>query len=179
MGTRNLTMVIDQQGETKIAQYGQWDGYPSGVGVGVLEFLKNETLFGKLKSNLHKVRFLDSHGKDKDFAESYDKNAPEWSNEPDNRTQEQKRWFKTYITRDLAEEILINVANSEDEEIILIDHQSTAKKGGWVEWSYIINLKENTFGVYTHIDQPPIEVYKLDALPSEKEFLKLEECEED
>ena len=41
MGTRNLTMVINQKGEKKVAQYGQWDGYPSGVGVSVLNFLKN------------------------------------------------------------------------------------------------------------------------------------------
>lgn len=27
MGTRNLTMLISD-GETKVAQYGQWDGYP-------------------------------------------------------------------------------------------------------------------------------------------------------
>lgn len=41
MGTRNLTIVIDKQGALKVAQYGQWDGYPSGQGAVVLEFAKN------------------------------------------------------------------------------------------------------------------------------------------
>jgi len=40
MGTRNLTCVV-KDGEYKIAQYCQWDGYPSGNGVEILEFLKN------------------------------------------------------------------------------------------------------------------------------------------
>ncbi len=53
MGTRNLTMVINQEGEKKVAQYGQWDGYPSVVGLGVLNFLKNKELFDKFKSNLY------------------------------------------------------------------------------------------------------------------------------
>ncbi len=172
MGTRNLTMVIDHEGETKVAQYGQWDGYPSGVGAGVLEFIKNKGLMEKLIANLSKVRFLESEGKDKEFTESYEKNSPEFMSSIDNRTQAQKEWFEKYITRDLAEDILINIANSEDEEIILIDRTSSGKVDGWVEWSYVINLKENTLGVYGHIDQPPIKVYKLDKLPTEKKFLK-------
>lgn len=171
MGTRNLTMVINQEGEKKIAQYGQWDGYPSGVGAGVLGFLKNDELFEKLKSNLSKVRFLDEEGRDKEFIESYNKNCPEWSNEPDNRTEEQKSWFITYCHRDLAESILTNVANSEDEEILLFDRENTAKGDGSVEWSYIINLQENTLGVYGHIDCPPIKVYSLDNLPEESVFV--------
>ena len=59
MGTRNLTMVINQEGEKKVTQYGQWDGYPSGVGVRVLKFLKNKEVFDKFKANLSKVRFLE------------------------------------------------------------------------------------------------------------------------
>lgn len=179
MGTRNLTMVIDQAGETKVAQYGQWDGYPSGVGASILAFLQDKELFEKFKTNLSKVRFLDAEGKDKEFTESYDKNAPKWSNEPDNRTEEQKRWFSTYGTRDLADEVLTNIANSDDTEIILINQENTAKGDGWVEYSYIINLQENTFGIYGHIDQPPMKVYSLSELPEEKIFIaELEGVEE-
>jgi hypothetical protein len=39
MGTRNLTRVICD-GKTKVAQYGQWDGYPEGQGKTVLNFLR-------------------------------------------------------------------------------------------------------------------------------------------
>ena len=171
MGTRNLTMVIDHKGKTKIAQYGQWDGYPSGVGVNVLSFIKDENLFDKLKSNLHKVRFLDEEGIDKDFFDSYNKNAPEYSNQPDNRTDEQKRWFSTYCNRDLAEEVLTNVAKSNDNEILLVNREETAKGDGWVEYSYVINLKENTFSVYNHIDEEPIKVYNLNDLPERDTFI--------
>jgi hypothetical protein len=41
MGTRNLTAVYFK-GEFRIAQYGQWDGYISGSGWGILEFLKEK-----------------------------------------------------------------------------------------------------------------------------------------
>jgi len=43
MGTRNLTMVISN-GKTKVAQYGQWDGYPSGQGAAILNFFKKADL---------------------------------------------------------------------------------------------------------------------------------------
>ena len=179
MGTRNLTMVIDQVGETKVAQYGQWDGYPSGVGASILKLLKNKEQVEKLKSKLSKTRFLDEDGIDKEFIESYNKNAPQWSNQPDNRTDEQKKWFDRYCTRDLAEEVLVNIINSDDEEIILINRENSAKTDGWVEYSYIINFKENSFGVYGHIDQPPIKIFSLDNLPEEDVFIKeIEEIEE-
>lgn len=173
MGTRSLTMVIDQKGTKKVAQYGQWDGYPSGVGSGVLDFLKDKELFKKFKSKLSNVRFLDEKGKDKAFIESYNENAPKWSNEPDNRTEEQKRWFDTYCTRNLAHKVLINIANAgKDAEIILIDSEDTAKGDGWVEYSYVINLKKNTLSVHGHVDCKPMKVYKLNNLPKKSEFIK-------
>jgi hypothetical protein len=172
MGTRNLTMVINESGETKVAQYGQWDGYPSCVGVNVLTFLSNKSLFNKFKSKLSRVRFLDYEGVDKDFIESYEKNAPEWSNDPDNRTYEQKRWFSTYMHRDLAEEVLTNIANSEDETIIIDNSEETAKgSDSCIEWSYVIDLQKEQFIIYNRLDDPPLKTYKLSDLPSEELFL--------
>ena len=39
MGTRNLT-IVKLKGKTKVAQYGQWDGYPTGQGQKIVDFLK-------------------------------------------------------------------------------------------------------------------------------------------
>jgi hypothetical protein len=171
MGTRNLTMVIDQEGTKKVAQYGQWDGYPSGVGADILKFLKDKQSFDKLKANLKKVRFLEAEGRDKEFIERYDANAPEWSNQPDKRTDEQKRWFSTYCTRDLSAKLLTNIAESNDSEIILLDREETGKSGGAVEYSYLIDLSKNTFEAYNHIDSPALKVYSLDELPDEDVFI--------
>lgn len=43
MGTRNSTLV-KLNGEYKIAQYGQWDGYPTGAGQTIADFLKTVDL---------------------------------------------------------------------------------------------------------------------------------------
>ena len=40
MGTRNITSVI-LNGEQKVCQYCQWDGYPTWAGARILEFLKD------------------------------------------------------------------------------------------------------------------------------------------
>jgi hypothetical protein len=55
MGTRNLTKVIDRDGVVKVAQYGQWDGYPSGQGVTALYHAENHRL---IESKLPKLHFL-------------------------------------------------------------------------------------------------------------------------
>ena len=162
MGTRNLTMVIDQNGITKVAQYGQWDGYPSGVGADILEFLHNKELFEKFKANLSKVRFLDSQVVDKAFCVQFD-------NE-ETRTSEQNEWYDKFIHRDLAAKVLENIAKSELPEIILIDKSNT--DAVWIEWSYSINLKENTFSVFDgKPNDEPFKVYSLDNLPNENAFV--------
>ena len=105
MGTRNLTMVVDKTGETKIAQYGQWDGYPFGQGLTVLHFLSDKNSVDKLQEKLKLVRFLDIDV-DKDFIDAYNKNCPKWGNEADNRTEVEKKWFEKYVSRDVCAGIL-------------------------------------------------------------------------
>ena len=43
METRHLTLVY-KNGAFKVAQYGQWDGYPSGQGLTALKFLRSADL---------------------------------------------------------------------------------------------------------------------------------------
>lgn len=165
MGTRNLTMVVCD-GKMKVAQYGQWDGYPDGQGVTILNFLSNKENITKLKDKLKCVRFLEPKGKDKELVESYDKNAPVWSNDPDNRTEEQKSWFENYINRDIAGEILEKIANSERSEIILRDHSGFIKDSLFCEWAYLVDLDKNTFEVY--------EGYQKEKLPEDQRFYSVE-----
>lgn len=162
MGTRHLIAVMDD-GKYKVAQYGQWDGYPEGQGVDVLEFLSETGNIKKLKEALGKVRYLDK--RDDKFCKEYDRNAPTWSSDPDNRTPEQKRWFKSYISRDLGAKILCNIANSNDDEILLKNSIEFKDDALFCEWYYIVNFDKNTLEV------GDIE-FKLDNLPTEKEFLE-------
>jgi hypothetical protein len=55
MGTRNLTKVIDDNGLLKVAQYGQWDGYPDGQGITALGILRQ--FRNQIEARLPYVRF--------------------------------------------------------------------------------------------------------------------------
>ena len=55
MGTRNLTVVVHNQ-EVKLAQYGQYDGFPDSLGVKLLKFFSNPKNTENLKEILPKVR---------------------------------------------------------------------------------------------------------------------------
>lgn len=146
MGTRHLIAVM-KDGEYKVAQYGQWDGYPREQGLKVLKFLRNADL-EIFKKALDRTRFLDPEGKDKQFLEDYERNAPEWSDEPDNRTLEQHRWFSNYISRDLGAGILKNVLESQDEEIVLNDNIDFAGDSLFCEYAYVIDLDASKFEIY-------------------------------
>lgn len=58
MGTRHF-IGVKQNGEFKVAQYGQWDGYPSGQGANVLKFLQNVDL-KQFAEKVSKCVFIDS-----------------------------------------------------------------------------------------------------------------------
>lgn len=57
MGTRNLVAVF-VDGKYQIAQYGQWDGYPSGQGLTVLKFVRDGLDLQRFLKALENVRFV-------------------------------------------------------------------------------------------------------------------------
>lgn len=58
MGTRGITQVIDSNGQTVVAQYGQWDHYPEGQGLNILSFLtSSHNIVEQLEKALFKCYF--------------------------------------------------------------------------------------------------------------------------
>lgn len=157
MGTRNLTMVI-HNGETKIAQYGQLDGYPDGQGATCLNFLKEADLeVFKIKLNRCKFltkrketeiqNWLESIGCDNGWlnmkqAEQYNKRYP-------------------YLGSDHGAGILKEIYESTHRDnkgrtIWLQDSTSFAGDGLFCEWAYVIDLDKNTFEVYEGFGKTPL-----------------------
>lgn len=154
MGTRHL-IAVQLNEEYKVAQYGQWDGYPEGQGLDVLDFLSS-WLLPFFEEKLHRVRFLDEEVMDKEFVVSYNKNAPIWSSDQDNRTHSQRRWFENYISRDLGSDILRNIATSDDKEILLKNSIDFAGNSLFCEWGYVIDFDSRTFEIYEGYNKSPL-----------------------
>jgi hypothetical protein len=152
MGTRHLIMVVHEE-KTKIAQYGQWDGYPEGQGVTVLNFARKMKLT-KFKEALKKVRFsteADEKKVDKFLKSIGCKDG--WMNM--NQAEKYHKAFP-YLSRDIGADILNLVMNSKDEEIVLTDSTSFAADSLFCEWAYVIDLDKNQLEVYSGFNQSPV-----------------------
>lgn len=144
MGTRGLTMVIDKK-KPVIAQYGQFDHYPSGQGATALNFLLGVDL-NKFKNRLKTVRFqTEADEKEiKDFMTSIGSTDGWMNGEQANKYHEKY----PYLTRDNGARILELVYLSTDPEIVLVDQTEFAGDSLFCEWAYVIDLDKQTFEVY-------------------------------
>ena len=190
MGTRSLTCVV-LDGKFKIAQYGQFDGYPSGQGSTALSIMREIVTQNKLDRFTDKVRALtkltaDQHkqlwidvGADpnKDYVSmeignAFDAKHPELSR----RTGAEILSLVMY--RDIA-----SVQLSED-----FAHDSP-----FCEWAYVVDLDQGIFEVHKgFVTSPhskgrfasgrcegsgyyPVQLaksYKLASLPDNEDFLR-------
>lgn len=193
-------MVIHKE-ETKIAQYGQWDGYPEGNGVKILTFLRSKARVKKLTDKLKHVRFS-TEADEKKVQKFMDKMGCSngWMNM--DQANEYHEAFP-YLSRDVGADILEMVANSKDKEIVLADSTDFAGDSLFCEWAYVVDLDKRKLEVYSGFNKEPlaederfakiakaknsseyegircIKKYDLDNLPTKAEFIKeLKEKEE-
>lgn len=171
MGTRNITMVISN-GETRVAQYGQWDGYPEGQGATALRIMTdivNKGELAKFKERVDKLMWLT-----KDQEEKLEKLGDDWES------------AHPYLSRDWGAQILeavmygklhkekgyVSAACTYEFDILgLVDSTSFAGDSLFCEWGYVIDLDKNTFEVYKGFNDDS-------RLTEEDRFFSLQETKE-
>ena len=192
MGTRHLTCVV-KDGEYKVAQYGQWDGYPEGQGKTVLNFLKNEMNRELFENKISKVSFITSEENQARWVEAGAEPNSQWVS-MDVSDKHKKMYPEN--SRDTGAEILSLIQNS-DRPVKLQNDLDFAADSLFCEWCYVVDLDKNTFEVYEGFNQQPLDenerfyglnydpehrtekyypvkhviTFSLDCLPTEEEFL--------
>jgi hypothetical protein len=164
MGTRNLTKVIDKNGEIRVAQYGQWDGYPDGQGRSMLAFISEYRMLEKIEKSLVKCRFV-SEG---EMSAAYDV----YSDEP--KWEELRNDFQGYgvafpsFSRDTCTDILKVIVYS-NEEVILWDDREFENDDLMCEGVFTLNYQTKQF---TTTYQNITASFDFDKLPTIEEYLK-------
>lgn len=168
MGTRHLIAVV-RDGKFKVAQYGQWDGYPSGQGLYILRFLRSaqENGLDKFKQQIDKCRFVTGTELNEIYAPFYDAEGY-MDMEQHNRFMQSEY---SYLSRDTGAQILKHIANSDSESIALVDASDFAGDSLHCEWAYVVDLDNEIFEVYEGFnDEGPVPVQNKFAYlnPTEK-----------
>lgn len=180
MGTRHLTCVF-KDGSYKVAQYGQWDGYPSGQGNDILNFLR---------SNLDREKFFAN------LAQTYVPNDAQIAQMNARLQAGGVSLVDLYpsLSRDTGGGILELIQNT-TEPLPLFIKTNFAAESLFCEWAYVIDFDKGTFEVFEGFNKTPLaeterfygvtskegadgyqpvrhrKTYQLDALPTDDEFL--------
>lgn len=142
MGTRHLT-VVKLGGHYRVAQYGQWDGYPSGAGKTILDFLSGWDR-SKFEQKLMSSSFI-----------TYEEIAAinETIRAEGLTDAWQKRWPS--LTRDTGADILALIQNA-PEVMKLKNSLSFAADSLFCEWAYVLDLDANKLEVYKVFNKTPL-----------------------
>jgi hypothetical protein len=151
MGTRNLT-AVKIGGEYKIAQYGQWDGYPSGQGSTALQFLRYKGNRDKLKKALQHCVYVTQEEMDATMKEL---GIGEWMTMEEAAKLHQRFPF---INRDHGADVLRMVVDAAKakQPIKLQDSLDFASDSLFCEWAYVVDFDKGTFEVYKGFNTTPL-----------------------
>jgi hypothetical protein len=147
MGTRHL-IGVRLNNEWKVAQYGQWDGYPSGQGSDVLKFL-HESNLPIFREQVTKCFFLTTEELDAAYR-PYSTDGY--------MTGAQSDAFAAspygHLSRDTGAKILGVIYNAINP-VALQDNSEFLNDGLYCEWAYVIDLDRNMLQVYQGYKRSP------------------------
>lgn len=165
MGTRHAQYVINKEGERKVAQYGQWDGYPKGQGLDILHFLSTIDL-DKFNNEVSKLRVAN----DEDY-ERINKFVDEIEIKKLSRDEEKMElrsnaeWYA--LSRDCGSNLHQLVYDGKVQVVDLIDDEEAHKH---CVGFYTIDLQKKKF--IAEYRGQEFE-WSLDNLPTNDDFLKV------
>lgn len=150
MGTGNLT-IVKLDGEYKVAQYGQWDGYPGGQGLRCLSFLRLLMDPEKFKAAVRNCRFgtqEEIHAIWKKYGA--DDNGWIQCHDAENLARDYPQ-----LSRDTCARIL-HLIQDHPEGIMLQDEIKFAADGLMCEWAWVIDFDAGTFEAYKGFTKEPL-----------------------
>jgi hypothetical protein len=150
MGTRSLT-VVKKDGEYKIAKYCQWDGYPSGRGVELLEFL-SATPIDVLSAAVGRTVIMT----DGDIRECWLDCGADESGTVSRAVSEKFKKQYPMLHRDTggAEFLRLLIALSGRTGVPC--YIEFAADSLMCEWCYVIDLDEGVFDIYKGFNEQPL-----------------------
>lgn len=179
MGTRHLTCVV-KDGDYKVAQYGQWDGYYGGAGIDILSFLREK---------LNREKFLAN------LAQTFqpDDGQIETMNATLKAAGKSVAELYPSMSRDTGGDILELIQNAIEPIPLSLDTEFAADSL-FCEYAYVVDFDKNTFEVFKGFNNTPlaegerftflndkakgeyqpvchVKTYQLDALPTDEAFL--------
>jgi len=152
MGTRHLTIVVSD-GQYKVAQYGQWDGYPTGQGKTVTQFiidnLRQQDGFDSFKKKIDACKFI-SH---EDLQEKM-KDYPQYVTFEQEKELDAK--FSAFSRNTCAK--ILDVINNNVEPVELQNMIEFANDSLFCEWAWVVNLDNKTLEVFEGFNKSPLDV---------------------
>lgn len=153
MGTRHIVAVVLND-EYKVAQYGQWDGYPEGQGAVIQQFFSHDSEYvnmDRLREAVSNCTFMtdeEYHRIFNSFAKTSDMGM----------TMDEADKFKAsqygYLSRDTSAEIIPLIY--ERNGLPLTNSISFAADSLFCEWGYVINLDNDTLEIYKGFNKEPL-----------------------
>ena len=162
MGTRGLTMVVSNH-QTKVAQYGQWDHYPSGQGCTALATLKEiaeKNDWDSFKNKVNSLRWFTEaeyeqlkEMSDDDLLARYPQLSRDWAAlileaiYKGQVVKEERNWANNQTTV-----VTTTFNNIECQQ----NQGNFAADSLFCEWAYVIDLDKMTLEVFNGFNKEPL-----------------------
>ena len=194
MGTRHITAVVSE-GQVVVAQYGQWDGYPTGAGNNIVAIIRGK--IDQLKASLKHIVPVEAGTVGRYWSEC---GAQEWG--ADMETCQRFKAKHMTLDRDTGPDVL-NILIHTEVPVELYLNVDFIADGLFCEWVYVVDLDSGVFEIYQGFQIHPSEnrfstmfegrtdgyyppklvaTYPLDDLPWGPQLQRLErdcDCEQD